>query len=76
MGFNHAEAVAFNSLIEEFEGTKGSGLVPRALPVQALDHAAGYLLAFGINAALCKMMTVSTSYALSSNPCTYICAAL
>jgi hypothetical protein len=26
--------------------------------MQALDHAAGYLLAFGINAALCKTVTV------------------
>ena len=26
--------------------------------MQALDHAAGYLLAYGINAALCKTVTV------------------
>ena len=26
--------------------------------MQALDHAAGYLLAFGVNAALCKTVTV------------------
>jgi len=31
---------------------------PRPLPMQALDHAAGYLLAFGANAALCKTITV------------------
>jgi hypothetical protein len=27
--------------------------------MQALDHAAGYLLAFGVNAALCKTIEVS-----------------
>ncbi|KWR78648.1 CoA transferase [Cupriavidus sp. IDO] len=39
-GFNHAEAQA-----------AGSG-APRPLPAQVLDHAAGYLLAFGAMAAL------------------------
>lgn len=37
-------------------------LKPRPLPVQALDHAAGYLLAFGINATLCKTITEGGSY--------------
>lgn len=41
-GFNHAEAKAFDD--ER----------PRALPAQALDHAAGYLLAFGVIAALAR----------------------
>lgn len=31
---------------------------PKPLPMQALDHAAAYLLAFGINTALCKTMAV------------------
>ncbi len=39
-GFNHAEAEAYGQD------------APRPLPVQALDHATGYLLAFGIMAAL------------------------
>ncbi|AOY93216.1 carnitine dehydratase [Cupriavidus sp. USMAA2-4] len=39
-GFNHAEAEA------------GGGGAPRPLPAQVLDHAAGYLLAFGAMAAL------------------------
>jgi len=30
----------------------------RALLMQALDHAAGHLLAFGIAAVLCKIVTV------------------
>ena len=42
-GFNHAEAEAAGSLPE-----------PRVLPCQALDHASGYLLAFGTLAALLR----------------------
>jgi ascorbate-specific PTS system EIIC-type component UlaA len=55
-GFNLAEA-------ESFAAFKGIDtlLLPKALPMQALDHAAGYLLAFGINAALCKTVTVHIS---------------
>ena len=41
-GFNHAEAMA-----AEVEG-------PKPLPCQALDHASGYLLAFGTLAALLR----------------------
>jgi hypothetical protein len=32
----------------------------RALPMQALDHTAGYLPAFGIATAFCKTVTIST----------------
>ncbi len=42
-GFNHAEAEA-----------AGSGSAPKVLPCQALDHASGYLLAFGTLAALLR----------------------
>ncbi|KAL0960917.1 hypothetical protein HGRIS_005926 [Hohenbuehelia grisea] len=35
---------------------------PRPLPVQALDHVAGYFLTFGINAALCKTITEGGSW--------------
>ncbi len=41
-GFNHAEAAA--------AGSNG----PKPLPCQALDHASGYLLAFGTQAALLR----------------------
>ena len=41
-GFNLAEAEAFGTA------------EPRALPLQALDHAAGYLLAYGAQAALLR----------------------
>ncbi|MCB4824067.1 CoA transferase [Roseicella aerolata] len=45
-GFNHAEAVA--------AGADPSGPAPRVLPCQALDHASGFLLAFGTLAALLR----------------------
>ncbi|KAJ7242828.1 CoA-transferase family III domain-containing protein [Mycena haematopus] len=56
-GFNVAEAEAF----AEFSGEE-EPLQPRPLPMQALDHAAGYLLAFGINSALCKTITEGGSW--------------
>ncbi|CAE6535428.1 unnamed protein product [Rhizoctonia solani] len=49
-GFNVAEASAFNSSQES---------PIRALPVQALDHAAGHLLTLGINAALARRIQAS-----------------
>ena len=55
-GFNVAEAEAF-SIYQGKEPTKP--LSPRPLPMQALDHAAGYLLATGIQAALAKTITAS-----------------
>ncbi|KDQ62162.1 hypothetical protein JAAARDRAFT_121978 [Jaapia argillacea MUCL 33604] len=55
-GVNATEGEAF---AKHSGGTTPS---PRALPMQALDHAAGYLLAFGINAALCKTVTEGGSW--------------
>ncbi|KZT00500.1 CoA-transferase family III [Laetiporus sulphureus 93-53] len=56
-GFNVAEGDAFATY------TGGTELpTPKVLPMQALDHAAGYLLAFGINAALCKTLTEGGSW--------------
>ncbi|WP_374355627.1 CoA transferase, partial [Chitinimonas sp.] len=49
-GFNHAEAEAAN------EAT------PRVLPMQVLDHASGYLLAFAAIAALHRRATVGGSW--------------
>lgn len=51
-GFNVAEAEAYGSFTSDSE---------EPLPMQALDHAAGYMLAFGIQAALCKTITVGFS---------------
>ncbi|KAI0345624.1 CoA-transferase family III, partial [Trametopsis cervina] len=62
MGFNHAEAQAYAAFRGSGETDTDAELVPRALPMQALDHAAGYLLAFGINAALCKTITEGGSW--------------
>ncbi len=45
-GFNHAEAVA--------AGADPSTAAPKVLPCQALDHASGFLLAFGTLAALLR----------------------
>ena len=45
-GFNHAEAVA--------AGDDPADPKPKVLPCQALDHASGYLLAFGTLAALLR----------------------
>ena len=44
-----------------FRGEPDLAMKPKPFPLQALDHAAGHLLAFGIAAALCKTMTVSLS---------------
>ena len=58
-GFNMAEAEAYAQYVKA-QGGDVTGLPPyRAMPMQALDHAAGYLLAFGIASALCKTITVS-----------------
>ena len=57
-GFNIAEAGAFAQYQSQVQ--ESTPRFPRAFPMQALDHAAGYFLAFGINAALCKTVTVSS----------------
>ncbi|KAI0823159.1 CoA-transferase family III [Trametes gibbosa] len=57
-GFNVAEAEAYAVYTE----TGPSPLPPKPLPMQALDHAAGYMLAFGIQAALCKTLTEGGSW--------------
>lgn len=62
-GFNVQEAEAYAEYVRETSGEEEAAKLPpyRTLPMQALDHAAGYLLAFGIAAALCKTVTVSHS---------------
>jgi hypothetical protein len=52
-GFNHAEA--------EAAGSEG----PKPLPCQALDHASGYLLAFGTMAALLRRASEGGSWRVS-----------
>ncbi|KAJ7644377.1 CoA-transferase family III domain-containing protein [Roridomyces roridus] len=57
-GFNAAEGEAYH----RFHAEKDRPVAPRPLPMQALDHAAAYFLAFGVNAALCKTVTEGGSY--------------
>jgi hypothetical protein len=59
-GFNVQEAEAYAEYVRVTRGEDEANALPpyRALPVRALDHAAGHLLAFGIAAALCKTVTV------------------
>jgi hypothetical protein len=61
------EAEAYADYVREMAGEEQAAKLPpyRALPMQALDHAAGYLLAFGIAAALCKTVTVRLSLSLA-----------
>lgn len=49
-GFNHAEGIA-----------SGTGQ-PKALPVQILDHATGYLLALGVQAAYARQLAQGGSW--------------
>ncbi|KZV92581.1 putative CoA-transferase family III, CaiB/BaiF family [Exidia glandulosa HHB12029] len=56
-GFNLAEAHAFAS-----EDQSPDALEPRPLPFQALDHVAGYMLALGTSAALCRRITEGGSW--------------
>lgn len=54
------EAEAYAEYVRETSGEEEAAKLPpyRTLPMQSLDHAAGYLLVFGIAAALCKTVTV------------------
>lgn len=52
-GLNVAEAEAFNNSHAKANEDRENEEA-RVLPCQALDHASGYFLAAGINAALCK----------------------
>jgi crotonobetainyl-CoA:carnitine CoA-transferase CaiB-like acyl-CoA transferase len=59
-GFNVQEAEAYAEYVRATRGEEEAAALPpyRELPMRALDHAAGHLLAFGIAAALCKTVTV------------------
>jgi len=56
-GFNHAEAVA--------AGADPANPDPKVLPCQALDHASGFLLAFGTLAALLRRAEEGGSWRVS-----------
>jgi len=62
----------FDSLVQTCSGMNvseaehfGEGEAARPTPCQALDHAAGYFLAAGINAALYKRATIGGSWEVS-----------
>ncbi|KAI0718214.1 CoA-transferase family III [Cerioporus squamosus] len=58
-GFNVAEAESYAT----FSGSSSPlPHPPKALPMQALDHAAGYMLALGIQAALYRTITEGGSW--------------
>lgn len=59
-GFNVAEGEAYAAF--RGETSAGSRPPPKPFPMQALDHAAGYLLAFGINTALARTITEGGSW--------------
>uniref|UniRef100_A0A8H8CFM0 CoA-transferase family III n=1 Tax=Psilocybe cubensis TaxID=181762 RepID=A0A8H8CFM0_PSICU len=59
-GFNADEGEAYR-LYMASQG-KPSEWRPRPLPMQAIDHAAGYFLAFGINVALARMILEGGSH--------------
>ncbi|KAJ3925601.1 MAG: L-carnitine dehydratase/bile acid-inducible protein F [Lentinula lateritia] len=58
-GFNTAESQAY---AESRNSPSVIQLQPKPFPVQALDHAAGYLMAYGINVALCKTINEGGSW--------------
>jgi len=63
-----ADRRGFDSLVQTASGIGWAGMEaagsegPRPLPAQALDHASGYLLAFGIAVALRRRATVGGSW--------------
>ncbi|KAJ3487111.1 hypothetical protein NLJ89_g11745 [Agrocybe chaxingu] len=64
-GFNVDEGKAYSEYLGEKGDRKKNGeeeWKPRPLPMQALDHAAGYFLAFGVNVALSRMITEGGSW--------------
>ncbi|TFY66167.1 hypothetical protein EVG20_g4916 [Dentipellis fragilis] len=61
-GMSGGEADAYRSFVEA-TGGDASNLPPyRDLPMQALEHASGFLLAYGIIAALCRTITEGGSW--------------
>jgi hypothetical protein len=67
-GMNVAEATAYGQYLAESNPKFDTSTLPpyRELPMQALDHAAGYFLAYGIAVALCKTITVRQSLSFHS----------
>lgn len=62
-GINSSESDSYNAFVKSSGGLEEKEIsqAPRVLPCQALDHASGYLLAFGILAAKCRTLLDSSS---------------
>ncbi|KAF8904080.1 CoA-transferase family III [Gymnopilus junonius] len=60
-GFNYDEGKEYQSFLLA-QGQGDAKWAPRPLPMQALDHAAGYFLAFGINVGIAKSITEGGSH--------------
>ncbi|KAH7100751.1 CoA-transferase family III [Auriculariales sp. MPI-PUGE-AT-0066] len=63
-GFGYAEGEAWAQSQDTAQEVE---VVPKALPCQALDHGSGYLLAFGIQAALYRRATVGGAYIVTNS---------
>ncbi|KIL62008.1 hypothetical protein M378DRAFT_166153 [Amanita muscaria Koide BX008] len=62
-GFNFEEGKAYHEyMLSHAELGVKSSFAPKPFPMQTLDYAAGYFLAFGINAALARTMTEGGSW--------------
>ncbi|KAK4051699.1 hypothetical protein OIO90_004649 [Microbotryomycetes sp. JL221] len=62
-GINEAEGQAW----KQVEANADNEFEPKALPCQALDHAAGYLLAFGVQTALARRAEQGGSYKVTTS---------
>ncbi|ORY77253.1 CoA-transferase family III domain-containing protein [Leucosporidium creatinivorum] len=63
VGINEAEGRAYG----EFVGRAEEEFEPKAMPCQALDHGSGYLLAFGIQAALHRRATEGGAFKVENS---------
>ncbi len=61
-GFNHAEAQAFQMAGPGPSTQNGGSPQPKALPVQILDYASGFLMAFAASAALLRQQQEGGSW--------------
>ncbi len=70
-GAEHADRAGFDSLVQAESGVafveSPDGATPGALPAQALDHSAGYLLAAGVCSAIRRRRAEGGSWRVSAS---------
>lgn len=72
-GINHSEGMAFQQYKDRGQAHEANvEPEPKPLPVQALDHAAGYLLALGILSARCRQLLSDQEGAMDETGHSYI----